>query len=231
MAEGLTTLGVHNEVLEDGIIIEGGEFGGGVIRTFHDHRIAMAFSIAALRAGAEIRILDCDHVATSFPGFDALARGCRAADVRCGTRTSDRRAGDHRRRPRRRRQGYALLQPRKRCGWHMLDSGALYRVTAYAALEARVSPSDDEDSARGARPRLDLSFRPAANGLTAVLLDGADISRAMRSERCARPWRRKSRHCPPCARPCSDGSGASPSRRGWWPTVATWGRWCSPRRR
>jgi 3-phosphoshikimate 1-carboxyvinyltransferase len=71
MAEGLTTLGVHNEVLDDGIIIEGGEFGGGhVIRTFHDHRIAMAFSIAALRAGAEIRILDCDHVATSFPGFD-----------------------------------------------------------------------------------------------------------------------------------------------------------------
>jgi 3-phosphoshikimate 1-carboxyvinyltransferase len=75
MAEGLTTLGIANQVLEDGIVIEGGTFGGGVIRTFHDHRIAMAFAVAALRAEEEIRILDCDHVATSFPGFDALARG------------------------------------------------------------------------------------------------------------------------------------------------------------
>ncbi|MFK8047602.1 MAG: 3-phosphoshikimate 1-carboxyvinyltransferase [Halioglobus sp.] len=75
MAEGLTTLGVVNEVLEDGIVIEGGVMGGGDIRTFHDHRIAMAFSIAALRSEREIQVLDCDHVGTSFPGFDALARG------------------------------------------------------------------------------------------------------------------------------------------------------------
>ena len=47
--------------------------GGGEIRTFHDHRIAMAFAIASLRATDEITVLDCDHVATSFPGFDALA--------------------------------------------------------------------------------------------------------------------------------------------------------------
>ncbi len=75
MAEGLNTLGVYNEVLEDGIIIEGGAIGGGVIRTYHDHRIAMAFAIAALRAANDITVLDCDHVATSFPGFDTLARG------------------------------------------------------------------------------------------------------------------------------------------------------------
>ncbi|MFV8817099.1 3-phosphoshikimate 1-carboxyvinyltransferase [Haliea sp. E17] len=75
MAEGLTTLGITNEVLEDGIVIDGGTLGGGKIRTFMDHRIAMAFAIAALRAQEEILVLDCDHVATSFPGFDALARG------------------------------------------------------------------------------------------------------------------------------------------------------------
>ena len=75
MAEGLDALGVTNEVLEDGIIIEGGgAIGGGEIHTHMDHRIAMAFSIAALRAEAEIRVLDCDHVATSFPGFDTLAK-------------------------------------------------------------------------------------------------------------------------------------------------------------
>lgn len=75
MAEGLSTLGVDCEVLEDGIVINGGAMGGGVINTYHDHRIAMSFAIAALRAEQEIHILDCDHVSTSFPGFDALARG------------------------------------------------------------------------------------------------------------------------------------------------------------
>jgi 3-phosphoshikimate 1-carboxyvinyltransferase len=86
MAEGLTTLGVQNEVLDDGLIIEGGDYGGGTIRTFHDHRIAMAFAIAALRAGGELRILDCDHVATSFPHFDALARG---VGLQISTRSDD----------------------------------------------------------------------------------------------------------------------------------------------
>jgi 3-phosphoshikimate 1-carboxyvinyltransferase len=74
MAEGLNTLGVRNEVLEDGIIIEGGAIGGGVIHTYDDHRIAMSFAIAALRATREITVLDCGHVATSFPGFDVLSR-------------------------------------------------------------------------------------------------------------------------------------------------------------
>jgi 3-phosphoshikimate 1-carboxyvinyltransferase len=74
MAEGLTTLGIANEVLADGIIIDGGEMGGGAIKTHHDHRIAMSFAIAALRAGSPITVLDCDHVATSFPGFAGLAR-------------------------------------------------------------------------------------------------------------------------------------------------------------
>jgi len=73
MAEGLDTLGVENEPTPDGIVIEGGTLGGGTIRTFHDHRIAMAFAMAGLRASRAIEILDCDHVATSFPRFDHLA--------------------------------------------------------------------------------------------------------------------------------------------------------------
>ena len=73
MAEGLDTLGVQNEPTPDGIVIEGGTLGGGTIRTFHDHRIAMAFAMAGLRASRAIEILDCDHVATSFPRFDHLA--------------------------------------------------------------------------------------------------------------------------------------------------------------
>lgn len=76
MAEGLTILGIANEVRPDGIVIEGGHLGGGAVRTFHDHRIAMSFAMAGLCAQEAIEILDCDHVATSFPGFAELA--CQA---------------------------------------------------------------------------------------------------------------------------------------------------------
>ena len=75
MAEGLTRLGVQNEVRSDGIVITGGQMTGGEVNTFHDHRIAMSFSIAALRANGPIQVNDCDHVATSFPAFAALAPG------------------------------------------------------------------------------------------------------------------------------------------------------------
>ncbi|MFT4861017.1 MAG: 3-phosphoshikimate 1-carboxyvinyltransferase [Pseudohongiellaceae bacterium] len=73
MAQGLTTLGVKNEVYPDGIQIEGGPYAGGEIESHGDHRIAMAFSVAALRASGTIRILNCNNVATSFPGFVELA--------------------------------------------------------------------------------------------------------------------------------------------------------------
>ena len=75
MAEGLSQLGIYNTVQPDGIEVRGGELSGGVIATHHDHRIAMSFSMAALRASDRIKISDCSHVATSFPGFAALASG------------------------------------------------------------------------------------------------------------------------------------------------------------
>jgi 5-enolpyruvylshikimate-3-phosphate synthase len=46
---------------------------GGVIATHHDHRIAMSFAMAALRATDRVKVSDCAHVATSFPGFAELA--------------------------------------------------------------------------------------------------------------------------------------------------------------
>jgi 3-phosphoshikimate 1-carboxyvinyltransferase len=49
---------------------------GGGIDSHGDHRIAMAFAVAAQCADGEVRIDDVANVATSFPGFDALARSC-----------------------------------------------------------------------------------------------------------------------------------------------------------
>lgn len=74
MVDGLTTLGIHAVGTPDGAIIEGGSLGGGEIDSHGDHRIAMSFTVAALRANADITIRNCNNVATSFPGFVTLAR-------------------------------------------------------------------------------------------------------------------------------------------------------------
>lgn len=80
MVDGLNVLGVDAKGTPDGAIIPGfganGQFGGGEIVTHHDHRIAMSFTVASLRASQEIKVLDCANVATSFPGFVELAQQC-----------------------------------------------------------------------------------------------------------------------------------------------------------
>ena len=75
MANGLQALGIQTKVLPDGIEIIGGSIGGGTVDSHGDHRIAMAFSVAALRAEGTITIHDCANVATSFPNFPDLANG------------------------------------------------------------------------------------------------------------------------------------------------------------
>ena len=77
MAEGLKAMGVSCEVLPDGIRIQGRPeskvFSGGTVDSHGDHRIAMSFSVASLRAAAPIKILDVANVATSFPDFPGTA--------------------------------------------------------------------------------------------------------------------------------------------------------------
>lgn len=74
MIDGLTTLGIKCHATEDGAVIEGGQLGGGEVESFHDHRIAMSFTIAALRASGEITVNNCANVSTSFPNFTQLAK-------------------------------------------------------------------------------------------------------------------------------------------------------------
>lgn len=92
MADGLQTLGIDCTVTEDGLIIEGQGthnqptkvigsqthndepvFSGGHITSHHDHRIAMSFAVASLRASEQIVIEGVETVNTSFPGFAELA--------------------------------------------------------------------------------------------------------------------------------------------------------------
>ncbi|WP_341325560.1 3-phosphoshikimate 1-carboxyvinyltransferase [Methylotuvimicrobium sp. KM2] len=73
MADGLQILGVDAQPTPDGMIIQGGKIGSGSVESHGDHRIAMAFSIAGLRADGKIVINDCENVNTSFPEFIEIA--------------------------------------------------------------------------------------------------------------------------------------------------------------
>jgi 5-enolpyruvylshikimate-3-phosphate synthase len=82
MEHGLHALKIAAKATPDGMVIEGlgagtnqssPVFASGTVESDGDHRIAMAFAVAALRAAGPITILDVDNVATSFPGFAELA--------------------------------------------------------------------------------------------------------------------------------------------------------------
>ena len=74
MADGLKILGISAEPTDDGIVIQGGDgFGSGEVESHDDHRIAMSFAMASLRASGEIQINNCANVDTSFPNFVGLA--------------------------------------------------------------------------------------------------------------------------------------------------------------
>jgi 3-phosphoshikimate 1-carboxyvinyltransferase len=70
MTEGLRRIGVKVEEREDGMTIYGsGHFRGAAVRSFADHRVAMAFAVAALSSDGVIEIDDARCAAISFPTF------------------------------------------------------------------------------------------------------------------------------------------------------------------
>ncbi|GAA3765911.1 3-phosphoshikimate 1-carboxyvinyltransferase [Terriglobus aquaticus] len=75
VVRNLRNMGAEVEELEDGMIVPGGQtLHGGVIDSGDDHRIAMAFSIAALRASSDTAIHGAEAAAISFPEFFPLLR-------------------------------------------------------------------------------------------------------------------------------------------------------------
>ena len=109
-------------------------------------------------------------------------------------------------------------------GFHYLDSGALYRLVALAALNGGID-LEDEAALSALAARLDAALRRRRDPARGGTGDRSDPGRggAASPRRAWRPSRG-------CARRCSSASGPSGSRRGWSPTGATWGRSCSPTR-
>ena len=73
-----------------------------------------------------------------------------------------------------------------RLGWHFLDSGALYRLVALAAMHHAVS-LDDEISLKTLAAHLDVQFQADKDGIESrIILEGEDVTDTIRTEDCGK---------------------------------------------
>jgi 3-phosphoshikimate 1-carboxyvinyltransferase len=135
---------------------------GAVIDTYDDHRMAMCFSLAAL-GGVPLRINDPKCVGKTFPEY-FMAYEQVTAPVICidGPSASG--------------KGTVAARVAQALGFHYLDSGSLYRLTALAAIRAGVA-LDDEAAVAGHAASL-----PAEFAGDRILLAGNDVTDAIRTE-------------------------------------------------
>jgi len=69
----------------------------------------------------------------------------------------------------------------RKLNWNMLDSGALYRLTAFAAIKHDIDLKDKLEVSRVAE-QLDVEFVPGADQHVAIMLEGEDVTDAIRTE-------------------------------------------------
>jgi 3-phosphoshikimate 1-carboxyvinyltransferase len=135
---------------------------GVAIDTYDDHRMAMCFSLAAL-GGVPVTINDPQCVSKTFPDyFDALAEITAPVIAIDGPSASG--------------KGTVAERVAAALGYHYLDSGSLYRLTALAALRAGVA-LDDEAGVAALAMSLPATF---AGGR--ILLGDDDVTDAIRTE-------------------------------------------------
>jgi 3-phosphoshikimate 1-carboxyvinyltransferase len=167
MATELRKLGVTVDEGEDFIRVlppaKPSELRPAVIDTYDDHRIAMCFSLASF--ATPLRINEPNAVAKTFPDyFERLASVTRPVPVIAidGPSASG--------------KGTVAARVAAALGWHYLDSGALYRLTALAARRAGIA-WDDEAKVAAIAAGLDVVF-----GENSILLAGEEVGEAIRSE-------------------------------------------------
>lgn len=142
------------------------------IHTYDDHRIAMCFSLAAFNpAGVPVRIEDPKCVAKTFPDyFETLFSVVHTPAPRIPVICVDG--------PTASGKGTLASQAAQRLGYHYLDSGALYRVTALAAVRAGLALDEAHEHSIGKMAEtLPVRFLDGK-----VLLAGQDVTDAIRTE-------------------------------------------------
>lgn len=148
------------------------------IHTYDDHRVAMCFSLAAFNpASLPVRIEDPKCVAKTFPDyFEALFDVCQADAARIPVICIDG--------PTASGKGTLAAEVAQRLGYHLLDSGALYRLVGLAAGKAGLSTAEDDLR----QPDQAQHLGTLAAGLQVrfdgprIWLDGVEVSDALRSE-------------------------------------------------
>ena len=145
-----------------------------VIRTYEDHRMAMCFALAAFNpAGLPVRILDPRCVAKTFPDyFEALFSVVHVQAGQIPVLCVDG--------PTASGKGTLAALAAHRLGYHYLDSGALYRLSAFAASRAGVALDDAQAVAQIAR-HLPVRFKHDRIFLTTENFE-EDVSEAIRTE-------------------------------------------------
>lgn len=167
MRTELTKLGARVEAGDDWLRVwplADGDWRSADIATYDDHRMAMCFSLASF-GPTEVRIEDPACVGKTFPAyFEAFGRVARPVPVLTvdGPTASG--------------KGTLAASLAAALGWHVLDSGSLYRATALQALRLGVG-LDDEPRLTALARELPVSWRDGT-----VLLDGIDVTRELRSE-------------------------------------------------
>ena len=142
------------------------------IHTYDDHRVAMCFSLAAFNpAGLPVRIEDPKCVAKTYPEyFEALFSLTQNPAVEVPVICVDG--------PTASGKGTLAAAVAKALGYHFLDSGSLYRVTALAAMQHGLGlEAAAEQRIVGLLKTLDIRFLEGR-----VWLDGVDVSEAIRTE-------------------------------------------------
>ena len=139
------------------------------IDTYDDHRMAMCFSLVAL-GGVPVRINDPKCVGKTFPEyfevFGKLAGSAIPVIAIDGPSASG--------------KGTVAQRVAEKLGFHYLDSGALYRLVALAALKAGVS-WEDEAGLGELAGRLDVRFEKGD-----IILSNEAVTDAIRTEECSR---------------------------------------------
>jgi len=140
------------------------------IHTYDDHRIAMCFALAAFNpAGLPVRILDPKCVAKTFPDyFETLFTVTETPTDQIPVICVDG--------PTASGKGTLAALTAHRLGYHYLDSGALYRLTAFAALRAGIELNDEAGLTQIART-LPVHFQGRK-----IFLETEDVSEAIRTE-------------------------------------------------
>ncbi len=177
MLDGLKLLGITCEELVDGAVIQGGQLGSGLVDGHGDHRCAMSFLLAGvLSQDRTISVRGCHNIGTSFPEFFELVQSLGiqvkqpvsviAVDGPSGVG-----------------KGTISALLARELGWHLLDSGAIYRSLALKAMKVGVY-ADEESKLITLAENLNLNFSVDSKQGTQILLDDVVVNSELRSEAC-----------------------------------------------